>query len=109
MSNGHPIRFNLGAAVHAAMIEHGFQQDFPAGAGSEPAAVQAYPALYGSGFPPLRTARICSLTARNRYTISAKRHRIHALPPKSGVVPGPSLREDENSTASAVVQSVMRV
>ena len=44
MSNGHPIHFNLVAAAHAAMIEHGFQPDFPAGAAGELAAIQAHPA-----------------------------------------------------------------
>jgi len=28
MSNSHPLHFNLIAAAHAAMIEHGFQPDF---------------------------------------------------------------------------------
>ena len=42
MSNGHPIHFNLVAAAHAAMIEHGFQPDYPAGTDSELAAIQAH-------------------------------------------------------------------
>ena len=42
MSNGHPIHFNLVAAAHAAMIEHGFQPDYPAGTDTELAAIQAH-------------------------------------------------------------------
>ena len=34
MSTCHPLHFNLVAAAHAAMIEHGFQPDFPAGTDS---------------------------------------------------------------------------
>jgi exoribonuclease-2 len=44
MSNGHPIHFNLVAAAHAAMIEHGFQPDYPAGTDTELAAIQAHQA-----------------------------------------------------------------
>jgi VacB/RNase II family 3'-5' exoribonuclease len=40
-----PIHFNLVAAAHAAMIEHGFQPDFPAGTDAELAAIQAHPEL----------------------------------------------------------------
>ncbi len=43
MPNGHPFHFNLVAAAHAAMIEHGFQPDFPAGADTELGAIQAHP------------------------------------------------------------------
>ncbi len=43
MSNGHPFHFNLVAAAHAAMIEHGFQPDFPAGADKELGAIQSHP------------------------------------------------------------------
>jgi len=39
--SGHPFHFNLVAAAHAAMIEHGFQPDFPAGTDKEIAAIQA--------------------------------------------------------------------
>lgn len=39
----HPYHFNLIAAAHAAMIEHGFQPDFPEGTGAELAAIQARP------------------------------------------------------------------
>jgi len=45
MSNSHPFHFNLVAAAHAAMIEHGFQPDFPKGADTELAAIQAHPQL----------------------------------------------------------------
>ena len=38
-----PLHFNLVAAAHAAMIEHGFQPDFPAGTDTELAAIQAHP------------------------------------------------------------------
>jgi exoribonuclease-2 len=44
MSTCHPFHFNLVAAAHAAMIEHGFQPDFPAGTDTELAAIQAHPA-----------------------------------------------------------------
>lgn len=43
MQNGHPIQFNLVAAAHTAMIEHGFQPDFPQGTDTEVAAIQAHP------------------------------------------------------------------
>jgi exoribonuclease-2 len=43
MHSNHPIRFNLVAAAHAAMIEHGFQPDFPAATATELAAIQAQP------------------------------------------------------------------
>jgi exoribonuclease-2 len=38
-----PLHFNLVAAAHAAMIEHGFQPDFPAGTDAELASIQAHP------------------------------------------------------------------
>ena len=41
MQNNHPIRFNLVAAAHAAMIEHGFQPDFPAGTAEQLATIKA--------------------------------------------------------------------
>jgi len=44
MSSSHPFHFNLVVAAHAAMIEHGFQPDFPAATGAELAAIQAHPA-----------------------------------------------------------------
>ncbi|HUN83234.1 MAG TPA: RNB domain-containing ribonuclease [Terracidiphilus sp.] len=43
MHNGHPMQFNLVAAAHAAMIEHGFQPDFPQGTDTELAAIKAHP------------------------------------------------------------------
>ncbi len=43
MSSCHPYHFNLVAAAHATMIEHGFQPDFPAGTDKELAAIQAHP------------------------------------------------------------------
>ena len=45
MHSSHPFHFNLVAAAHAAMIEHGFQPDFPAGTDTELAAIQAQPAV----------------------------------------------------------------
>ena len=44
MQSSQPIHFNLVAAAHAAMIEHGFQPDYPAGTDKELAAIQANPA-----------------------------------------------------------------
>jgi exoribonuclease-2 len=43
MHSNHPFHFNLVAAAHAAMIEHGFQPDFPPGTDTELAAIQAQP------------------------------------------------------------------
>ncbi len=40
-----PFHFNLVAAAHASMIQHGFQPDFPAGTQTELAAIEAQPAL----------------------------------------------------------------
>jgi VacB/RNase II family 3'-5' exoribonuclease len=45
MHSNHPLHFNLIAAAHASMIEHGFQPDFPAGTDTELAAIQAQPAV----------------------------------------------------------------
>jgi exoribonuclease-2 len=45
MQSSQPIHFNLVAAAHAAMIEHGFQPDFPARAVKELSAIQAHPEL----------------------------------------------------------------
>jgi exoribonuclease-2 len=39
----HPYHFNLVAAAHAAMIEHGFQPDFPAGTETELANIHVQP------------------------------------------------------------------
>ena len=44
MQSSQPSQFNLVAAAHASMIEHGFQPDFPAGTDTELAAIQAHPA-----------------------------------------------------------------
>ncbi len=53
--SGHPSHFNLVAAAHAAMIEHGFQPDFPAGTDKELAAIAAQNALpSGDGIEDLR-------------------------------------------------------
>ena len=56
----HPFHFNLVAAAHASMIEHGFQPDFPPGTETELAAIQAQPALPApasnpDGFADLRS------------------------------------------------------
>ena len=45
MHSNHPLHFNLVAAAHASMIEHGFQPDFPAGTDTELAAIKAQPAV----------------------------------------------------------------
>jgi VacB/RNase II family 3'-5' exoribonuclease len=45
MHNSHPFHFNLVAAAHAAMLEHGFHPDFPEGTEKELAAIQAQPAV----------------------------------------------------------------
>jgi exoribonuclease-2 len=45
MHSSQPIHFNLVAAAHAAMLEHGFQPDFPAATDTELAAIQAHPEL----------------------------------------------------------------
>ena len=45
MHNGNPLHFNLLTAAHAAMIEHGFQPDFPNGTEAELAAIEAHPDL----------------------------------------------------------------
>jgi VacB/RNase II family 3'-5' exoribonuclease len=43
MQPNQPMHFNLVAAAHAAMIEHGFQPDFPDGTDKELAAIEAHP------------------------------------------------------------------
>jgi VacB/RNase II family 3'-5' exoribonuclease len=43
MHSSKPLHFNLVSAAHAAMIEHGFQPDFPAGTDTELASIQAHP------------------------------------------------------------------
>jgi VacB/RNase II family 3'-5' exoribonuclease len=53
---GHPYHFNLVAAAHAAMIENGFQPDFPAGTDKELAAIESSDALpSGDGTQDLRS------------------------------------------------------
>jgi len=44
MHSNHPVHFNLVAAAHAAMLENGFQPDFPAGTADELAQIKAQPA-----------------------------------------------------------------
>ncbi|HEX8712368.1 MAG TPA: RNB domain-containing ribonuclease [Terracidiphilus sp.] len=41
----HPYHFNLVAAAHAAMVERGFQPDFPQGTDAELSTIEAQPAL----------------------------------------------------------------
>jgi exoribonuclease-2 len=56
MPVSHPIHFNLVTAAHAAMIEHGFQPDFPAGTEAELGAIAAAPELPASaGIEDLRS------------------------------------------------------
>ncbi len=56
MHSNQPIHFNLVVAARAAMIEHGFQPDFPAGAGAELSAIQAHPEPpAAAGIQDLRT------------------------------------------------------
>jgi exoribonuclease-2 len=43
MHSTQPIHFNLVASAHAAMIEHGFQPEFPAATAGELAAIEAHP------------------------------------------------------------------
>jgi VacB/RNase II family 3'-5' exoribonuclease len=55
MSSSHPAHFNLVAAAHAAMIEHGFQPDFSAGTDTQLAAIKAEPGVpSGIGLTDLR-------------------------------------------------------
>jgi len=42
MHSSSPLHFNLVTAAHAAMIEHGFNPDFPEGVDSELASIQAH-------------------------------------------------------------------
>jgi exoribonuclease-2 len=55
MHSSHPIHFNLVAAAHAAMIEHGFQPDFPEGTETELAAIQSQPQAAAEGVADLRS------------------------------------------------------
>ena len=43
MPSSQPVQFNLVAAAHASMIEHGFQPEFPAGSDAQLASIQAHP------------------------------------------------------------------
>jgi len=43
MQPNQPLHFNLVAAAHAAMIEHGFQPEFPVGTDAQLAAIEAHP------------------------------------------------------------------
>lgn len=45
MQSSQPVHFNLVAAAHASMIEHGFQPEFPAGSDAQLASIQAHPEL----------------------------------------------------------------
>ena len=45
MPANHPGSFNLAAAAHASMLEHGFHPEFPAGANAELVSIQAHPEL----------------------------------------------------------------
>lgn len=45
MHMNHAAHFNLIAAAHSAMLEHGFQPDFPAGTDKELAEIDSQPAL----------------------------------------------------------------
>jgi exoribonuclease-2 len=56
MHASQPLHFNLVTAAHAAMIEHGFQPDFPAGTDAQLAAIQAQadPTAAADGLVDLR-------------------------------------------------------
>ena len=43
MHSNPPVHFNLVAAAHASMLEHGFQPEFPAAAATQLASIQAHP------------------------------------------------------------------
>jgi exoribonuclease-2 len=60
MHSGQPAQFNMVAAAHAAMIEHGFHPDFPQEVDAELAAIQEHSAQpltpsSASGFKDLRS------------------------------------------------------
>src|SRR6516164_138129 len=57
MPSSRPLQFDLVAAAHAAMIEHGFQPDFPTGVEAELAAIQSSSNLPSpsAGFEDLRS------------------------------------------------------
>src|SRR3974390_2523475 len=50
--SSHSNHFNLKAAAHATMLEHGFQPDFPAAATAELQSIEAEP-----GLPPAPGAK----------------------------------------------------
>ena len=55
MHANHPVQFNLMAAAHAAMLENGFQPDFPAGTDTQLAEIeQQPPAQPANGIADLR-------------------------------------------------------
>jgi len=55
MHSHYPVHFNLVAAAHAAMIEHGFQPEFPAGTDAELATIKAHSVnLRDAAFKDLR-------------------------------------------------------
>jgi len=43
MHSNSPVHFNLVAAAHASMLEHGFQPEFPAAAAAQLASIQTHP------------------------------------------------------------------
>jgi VacB/RNase II family 3'-5' exoribonuclease len=45
MHSNQPVHFNLVAAAQAAMVEHGFQPDFPQGTDAQLAAIESHPEL----------------------------------------------------------------
>jgi exoribonuclease-2 len=57
MTSSRPVQFDLIAAAHAAMIEHGFQPDFPPGVGPELSSIHAdsKTPLPATGFEDLRS------------------------------------------------------
>src|SRR4051794_36793156 len=60
MQSSRPLQFNLVVAAHAAMLEHGFNPDFPDGVDTELAAIEAHsapPSAQGSAaeFKDLRS------------------------------------------------------
>jgi exoribonuclease-2 len=56
MHSEHPYRFNLVAAAHAAMLEHGFQPDLTAAQAAEVACIESQPEMVAAtGARDLRT------------------------------------------------------
>mgnify|MGYP001545182678 FL=1 len=54
MHSTKPLHFNLIAAAHASMMEHGFQPDFPEGTETELASIAAQSTQPANGFEDLR-------------------------------------------------------